>query len=57
MAAALAPALHEIFHKYAGLALTVGRFQVPVTHVARGWVNTSAVTTSPKITAGRVILR
>jgi DNA-binding beta-propeller fold protein YncE len=30
--------------KYACLAQTVARFQVPVTHLARGWVNTSAVT-------------
>ncbi len=30
--------------KYACLAQTVGRFQVPVTHLARGWVNTSALT-------------
>jgi YVTN family beta-propeller protein len=30
--------------KYACVALTVGRFQVPVTHLTRGWVNTSAVT-------------
>ncbi|MCX6922670.1 MAG: c-type cytochrome [Verrucomicrobia bacterium] len=30
--------------KYACVAQTVGRFQVPVTHLARGWVNTSAVT-------------
>jgi YVTN family beta-propeller protein len=30
--------------KYACLAQTVGRFQVPVTHLARGWINTSAVT-------------
>ena len=30
--------------KYACLAQTVGRFQVPVTQLARGWVNTSAVT-------------
>ena len=26
------------------VAQTVGRFQVPVTHLARGWVNTSALT-------------
>jgi mono/diheme cytochrome c family protein len=30
--------------KYACLAQTVGRFQVPVTHLTRGWVNTSALT-------------
>jgi DNA-binding beta-propeller fold protein YncE/cytochrome c peroxidase len=30
--------------KYACLAQTVGRFQVPVTQIARGWVNTSALT-------------
>ena len=30
--------------KYACLAQTVARFQVPVTHLARGWVNTSALT-------------
>jgi DNA-binding beta-propeller fold protein YncE/mono/diheme cytochrome c family protein len=30
--------------KYACLAQTVGRFQVPVTQLARGWVNTSALT-------------
>jgi DNA-binding beta-propeller fold protein YncE len=30
--------------KYACVAQTVGRFQVPVTQLARGWVNTSAVT-------------
>ena len=30
--------------KFACLAQTVGRFQVPVTHLARGWVNTSALT-------------
>jgi mono/diheme cytochrome c family protein len=30
--------------KYACVALNVGRFQVPVTHLARGWVNTSALT-------------
>jgi DNA-binding beta-propeller fold protein YncE/mono/diheme cytochrome c family protein len=30
--------------KYACLAQTVGRFQVPVTQLARGWVNTSAIT-------------
>src|ERR1019366_814767 len=30
--------------KYACLAQTIGRFQVPVTHLARGWVNTSALT-------------
>jgi DNA-binding beta-propeller fold protein YncE/mono/diheme cytochrome c family protein len=30
--------------KYACVAQTVGRFQVPVTHLTRGWVNTSAVT-------------
>jgi DNA-binding beta-propeller fold protein YncE/mono/diheme cytochrome c family protein len=30
--------------KYACLAQTVGRFQVPVTYLARGWVNTSALT-------------
>ena len=30
--------------KYACLAHTVGRFQVPVTQLARGWVNTSAIT-------------
>jgi DNA-binding beta-propeller fold protein YncE/mono/diheme cytochrome c family protein len=30
--------------KYACLAQTVGRFQVPVTQLARGWVNTSAFT-------------
>jgi mono/diheme cytochrome c family protein len=30
--------------KYACVAQTVGRFQVPVTHLARGWVNTSALT-------------
>jgi mono/diheme cytochrome c family protein len=30
--------------KYACLAQTVGRFQVPVTQLSRGWVNTSAVT-------------
>ena len=29
---------------YACLAQTVGRFQVPVTQLARGWVNTSALT-------------
>ena len=29
--------------KYACVALDVGRFQVPVTHLARGWVNTSAI--------------
>jgi YVTN family beta-propeller protein len=30
--------------RYACLAHTVGRFQVPVTHLARGWINTSAIT-------------
>ncbi len=30
--------------KYACVSLNVGRFQVPVTHLARGWVNTSALT-------------
>jgi hypothetical protein len=30
--------------KYACVAQTAGRFQVPVTHLARGWVNTSALT-------------
>jgi mono/diheme cytochrome c family protein len=30
--------------KYACVAQTVGRFQVPVTQIARGWVNTSALT-------------
>ena len=30
--------------KYACLTQTVGRFQVPVTHLAQGWVNTSALT-------------
>jgi mono/diheme cytochrome c family protein len=30
--------------KYACLAQTVGRFQVPVIQLARGWVNTSALT-------------
>ena len=30
--------------KYACVAQTVGRFQVPVTQLARGWVNTSALT-------------
>ena len=30
--------------KYACLAQTVGRFQVPVTQIARGWINTSAIT-------------
>ncbi len=30
--------------RYACVAQTVGRFQVPVTHLARGWVNTSALT-------------
>ncbi len=30
--------------KHACLAQTVGRFQVPVTQLARGWVNTSALT-------------
>src|ERR1019366_10810771 len=30
--------------KYACLAQTVGRFQVPVTQIGRGWVNTSAIT-------------
>jgi DNA-binding beta-propeller fold protein YncE/mono/diheme cytochrome c family protein len=30
--------------KYACLAQTVGRFQVPVTQLERGWVNTSALT-------------
>ena len=30
--------------KYACLAQTVGRFQVPVTQLSRGWVNTSALT-------------
>ena len=30
--------------KYACLAHTVGRFQAPVTQLARGWVNTSAIT-------------
>jgi mono/diheme cytochrome c family protein len=30
--------------KFACLAQTVGRFQVPVTQLARGWVNTSALT-------------
>jgi DNA-binding beta-propeller fold protein YncE/mono/diheme cytochrome c family protein len=30
--------------KYACVAQTVGRFQVPVTHLTRGWVNTSALT-------------
>jgi DNA-binding beta-propeller fold protein YncE/mono/diheme cytochrome c family protein len=30
--------------KYACLAQTIGRFQVPVTHLTRGWVNTSAIT-------------
>ncbi len=30
--------------KHACLAETVGRFQVPVTHLSRGWVNTSALT-------------
>jgi DNA-binding beta-propeller fold protein YncE len=30
--------------KFACLAQTVGRFQVPVTQLARGWVNTSAFT-------------
>jgi mono/diheme cytochrome c family protein len=30
--------------KYACLAHNVGRFQVPVTQLARGWVNTSALT-------------
>lgn len=29
--------------KHACVAGTVGRFQVPVTHLARGWVNTSAL--------------
>ncbi len=29
--------------KYAAMALTIGRFQVPVTQINRGWVNTSAV--------------
>ena len=30
--------------RYACLAQTIGRFQVPVTQLARGWVNTSALT-------------
>ena len=30
--------------KYACLSQTIGRFQVPVTQLARGWVNTSALT-------------
>jgi len=30
--------------RHACLALTVGRFQMPVTQLARGWVNTSAIT-------------
>jgi YVTN family beta-propeller protein len=30
--------------KYACLAQTVGRFQVPVTQLSRGWVNTSVLT-------------
>ncbi len=30
--------------KYACLALTVARFQVPVTYLTRGWANTSALT-------------
>jgi DNA-binding beta-propeller fold protein YncE/mono/diheme cytochrome c family protein len=29
--------------RFACVALDVGRFQVPVTHLGRGWVNTSAV--------------
>jgi len=30
--------------KHACVAETIGRFQVPVTHLTRGWVNTSALT-------------